>query len=447
MAATAAKTKKPTLAEALDVLEGLFGKPPAPERVEDPLLDHLLVAVLTPHMGQDEARSALRSLTGAFLDLNEVRVCGLAEIEAHLQAVPADRRRQAAWDLRMALQDVYDTSHGLDLESLRGRMPDDQRKFIKNLPNIHGGAAALLFQVALGDDTLAYGPLEEHLLGRLGFTPRASGRDRIRAALERQIKAKDRRRFAWLCGAAAHLFEDSLDPEHPFCQLLVRVNAKELAVREAERKREEARRLAEEKKQKAEDDKRRRAEERERLKQEREAEKKRKAAERERLRKEAAEKKKAEAAAKVAAAKAAVAKQKADAKAAADAKRAAAKAALEAKRAAAKAAAEAKKAAAKAAADKKKAAAQAVAAKKKAASAKKKAAAAKKKAATKKKTTAQRKKTAKKKTAPKKSAKKPAAKKSAKKAAAKKSSAKKSARKAAAKKPTPRPSSRRSRKK
>ena len=353
MAATAAPKKKPTLAEALDVLEGIFGAPPQPERIEDPLLDHLLVAVLTPHMGQPAARDALRALSGAFLDLNELRVCGLAEIEPFLSAVPAASRRQAAWDLRMALQDVYDGTHGLDLEPLRGRAPEDMRKFLKTLPNIHGGAAALLFQAAAGDDVLAFGTLEEHLLTRLGMLPRASSRDRVRAALERQVKAKDRRRFAWLCGAAAHLYEVDFDPKHPFCDLLVRVNAKELAVREAERKREEARRLAEEKKRLAEEEKQRKAEERERAK-----------VERERARLEAAAKRKAAAEAKAAAKKAAEEKKRADAKAAAEAKKAAAKAAVEAKKAAAKAAAEAKKAAEKA---KREAAKKAAAAKKEAA--------------------------------------------------------------------------------
>ena len=440
MAATAAPKKKPTLAEALDVLEGIFGAPPQPERIEDPLLDHLLVAVLTPHMGQPAARDALRALSGAFLDLNELRVCGLAEIEPFLSAVPAASRRQAAWDMRMALQDVYDGTHGLDLEPLRGRAPEDMRKFLKTLPNIHGGAAALLFQAAAGDDVLAFGTLEEHLLTRLGMLPRASSRDRVRAALERQVKAKDRRRFAWLCGAAAHLYEVDFDPKHPFCDLLVRVNAKELAVREAERKREEARRLAEEKKRLAEEEKQRKAEERERAK-----------VERERARLEAAAKRKAAAEAKAAAKKAAEEKKRADAKAAAEAKKAAAKAAVEAKKAAAKAAAEAKKAAEKA---KREAAKKAAAAKKEAAkkAAAKKAAkkkAAKKKAAKKKtakKTAA--KKTASKKAPAKKAVKKTAAKKtSTKKTAAKKPAAKKAAKKKSAKKAAPRAPSRVARKK
>ncbi|MGE0193012.1 MAG: hypothetical protein AB7T63_13330 [Planctomycetota bacterium] len=440
MAASAATKKKPTLAEVLDVLEGIFGAPPQPERLEDPLLDHLLVAVLTPHMGQPAARDALRAISGAFLDLNEIRVCGLAEIEPFLAAVPAASRRQAAWDLRMALQDVYDGTHGLDLEPLRGRSPEDMRKFLKALPNIHGGAAALLFQAAAGDDMLAFGVLEEHLLTRLGMLPRASSRDRVRAALERQVKAKDRRRFAWLCGAAAHLYEVDFDPKHPFCELLVRVNAKELAVREAERKREEARRLAEEKKRLAEEEKKRKAEERERAK-----------AERERARKEALAKRKAAADAKVAAKKAAEDKKRADAKAAAEAKKAAAKAAAEAKRAAAKAAAEAKKAAEKA---KKEAAKKAAAAKQEAA---KKAAAAAKKAAAKK----SAKKSAAKKTAaksapgkkaaeratPKTAAKKTASKKSAKKTAAKKAPPKKAAKKKSAKKSASRAPSRVARKK
>ncbi len=379
--APAATKKKPNLAEVLDVLESLFGPPPEPERTEDPLIDHLLVAVMTPAMGQAAARDALRALSAAYLDWNEVRTCSLSELDPFLTAVPAAKRRDAAWNLRMALQDVFDGTHGLDLEPLRGRTPEDMRKFLKVLPNTHGGAVALMFQAAAGDDVLAFGVLEEHLLTRLGMLPRANGRDRIRAAMERQIKSKDRRRFAWLAGSAAHLYEEDFDPSHPFCALLVRLNAKELVVREQERKREEARRVVEEKKRAIEEEKRRRI-----------AEKARAQAEKVRQREEAIAKRKADAAAKVAARKAEadakiaarraeIERKRAAVKAEADRKKAAAKAEADAKRAAQKAAADAKRAALKAAQAAKQAEARKVAAAKKAAEKK---AAAQKRAAEKK---------------------------------------------------------------
>ena len=102
-------TKKPSIAEVLKVLESMYGAPPSAERESDPLIDHLMVAVLTVHAGEPAARAAVRALSEAFLDFNEVRVSPLFELEKILDPhIPADVRRQAAADMRMALQDVYD---------------------------------------------------------------------------------------------------------------------------------------------------------------------------------------------------------------------------------------------------------------------------------------------------------------------------------------------------
>ena len=341
-----------------------------------------------------------------FLDFNDLRVSGLVEIEGFFKSLPKPERRTLAWELRMALQDVFDGTHGLDLEPLRARTPADQRGFLKHLPNIPGGPAALIFQIALGDDQLAFGPLEEHLMGRLGMLPRSQTRERQRLAVARTIPAAERMKFAWLFGSGAKLFEEDFDPKHPFCKLLVSINARELVIREQERKREEARLAAEAKRLAKEEEQRRKAEERERLKAEREAEKKARAE----ARKKAAEDRKKAAIAKK---KAAIAKKKA-----AIAKK---KAALAKKQAAAakKKAAQAKKAAL---------------AKKKAALAKKRAAAAKKKAKTK--SGAKKKAPAKKRSAAKKpSSKKPASKRKA--ASKKKASGKTTKKKTASKKATP----------
>lgn len=279
----AKSARKPSLVEVLAVLESQFGAPASTGVDEDPLLDHLLVAVLAPHTTEAKARQAVRAASEAFLDFNDLRVSPLAQIEAVIEPfVTAERRRQAAYDLRMALQDVYDSTHGLDLEPLRDRTPEAQRKFCKHLPAIHGGAAALIYQIALGDGTLAFGPGEEHLLTRFGLLPRAANRARQRAALERQIKPAERRRFAWLAGAGAHLYERDFDPAHPFCQLLVRAKAKELVIREQERKREEARRKAEEKKRLQDEERARKAAERERVRREREEVRRQRDAERDR---------------------------------------------------------------------------------------------------------------------------------------------------------------------
>ncbi len=276
--------KKPNLAEVLEVLDDLQGKPIHLERADDPLLDHLLVGVLALHAGVGKAKEALRALSAAYLDFNEVRVSGTGEIRTALEPfVPAERLPQAAWDLRMALQDVYDATHGLDLEPLRGREPEDLRHFATRLPNTAGGPAALVFQLAVGEKHLALGPLEHRLLDRLGLLPRAATPARVRQAVERLIKPGERTRFAWVTGASARLFEHDFDVKHPFCKLLVECRAKELGERERAAKIAEVRRKAEEKRRAIEEAKRLRVEAT--LQKRREAADKKKAIEVERKRK------------------------------------------------------------------------------------------------------------------------------------------------------------------
>ena len=318
MAAARTTTRKPTLDGALAVLKKLAGTPAWAERPEDPLLDHLLVAVLGWHVDADSARAGVRALSRVFLDMNEARSSPLSELGEVLKPhVPAEKLRQVCWDVRMALQDVWDGVHSLDLEPLRGSDPEDARAYLKSLPNTPGGPAALLFQIALGKEHLALGPRERHLLSRLGLLPRANSAQRIRAAMEKKIKRDDRYLFAWVAGATAHLYESDWDPKHPFCKLLVDMKAKEVAERDRQRKKDEQRRKADEKKRLLEEARRLKKEEADRLKRERDAEKRRQLEER----KAAAAAKKKAAAEMAAAKKAEAARKKAEAKKAAEASR------------------------------------------------------------------------------------------------------------------------------
>jgi chemotaxis protein histidine kinase CheA len=330
---TTASGRKPALPQVLDALQEMFGAPEFSEREEDPLLDHLLVAVLARHLGGKAAREAIRAVSAAFLDLNEARNSPVYELVEVLRPfVPPERLRDVAYEFRMTLQDVWDGTHGLDLEPLRGRAPEDQRKFLKDLPNTPGGPAAAIFQLALDDDRLALGPREQHFLTRVGLLPRAASVAALRKNLEKKVKTQERVRFAWLTGAGSHAFETDWDPAHPFCRLLMQCRAREIVEREKARKRDELRAKAAEKKRQQDEEKaRRRAEAEARRREQVEARKRREAEKKARE----AERRKAAEARKVAARKAAEAKQRA-----AKGKEAAAKAARQAaQRAAAKKAA------------------------------------------------------------------------------------------------------------
>jgi endonuclease III len=353
--------KRPKLPEVLDVLGKLYGKPRTAEHPEAPLLDHLLVGVLSAWVDRERAARALRVASESFLDLNEARVSPLAELRAVLEPSLGAKAGEAAVAFRLALQDVFDGTHGLDLEPLRGREPDDLKKFLREMPHTMGGPAASVFQLAIGDSRLALMQTEARVLDRLGLLPKTATAAKARVALEKTIRSADRLPFAWAIGSHAAAVCRAKDPKCETCVLLegCRFGVEEVKRRVLERKKDEARRAAEEKR---------------RL----EAEAK---AARIRARVDAAAaKKKAIEDARVARAQAALAKKAAE-KAAVEAKR---KAAIEA----AKAAAEAKKKAViearrKAEADKKKAAAEkakAEVARRRAEAEKQKAAAAAKKA-------------------------------------------------------------------
>jgi endonuclease III len=307
--------------EVLALLEKAYGKPRTAEHPEAPLLDHLIIGVLTQWVDRERAVRAFRATSESFLDLNEARVSPIAELTNVLHPFLGSKAEEAAVGLRTALQDVYDGTHGLDLEPLRGRDPDDLRKFVKGFPHMQGGPAAAVFQLALGTEKLALMPSEQRVLDRLKVLPQTSTANRARVLLEKQVKPPERLAFAWAVGSHAGAVCHARDPLCESCFMLPHCPAGEAFVkqREIDRKKEEARRAADEK--------------RRRLAAEKAA--------REVARKAAAEAKKhaiaAAKAAKIAAAKAAAEKVIADRKAKIEAERAEKKAKVLAERAAKKA--------------------------------------------------------------------------------------------------------------
>ena len=354
--------KRLKLPEAIAALAKIHGEPRTAPRPADPLLDHLLVGVLSAESDLDRASRCVRAVSESFLDLNEARVSPLNELVAVLEPILGEKAKAAALHFRTALQDVFDGTHGLDLEPLRGRDPDDLRKFLKELPHSLGGPASAVLQLALGDAHLAVSAAEQRVLSRLGVLPRSQEFKKVRLALERAVKPVDRLQFSWAVGSHASAVCWPKVPHCEACSLLPNCpfGEQEMKQRAIDRKKEEHRRAQEEKRRKETEARQARIAARLAAS----AAKKKAAEEAKAARLAAALKKKAEAKAKIEAAKKA-AKQKAidDKAAAKKAAKEAAKAKADAAKAAAKAKADALKAAAKAKADAAKAAAKADAAK------------------------------------------------------------------------------------
>jgi hypothetical protein len=255
--------KRLKLPQAVEVLAKHHGAPRTAAKPEDPLLDHLLVGVLTAHVDGDRAARAVRALSDAFVDLNEARVSPLVELASVLEPQLGQAAHEAALDVRNALQDVFEGTHGLDLEPLRGREPEDQRKFLKELPHTPGGPAAAVFQLAVGEEKLALPPAEQRVLGRLALLPRSANPVNLRKGVERQVKPAERLRFAWAIGAHAH-FPCRKVPVCEVCPVLPNCphGEKEMKLRSLHRKKEDAKRAIEERRRQEADAKRRRIEER-----------------------------------------------------------------------------------------------------------------------------------------------------------------------------------------
>ena len=396
---------------------------PLPEHFSPdlPLVEQGALLVLMRHMTQKQAEGSIVALRGAYEDWNEVRVCQVQEIAAHLKngGRKADarsrERTKAAASLKTYLQEVFQKTHGLELEFLAEDIPEGG-KLLMEMPFLGLTQGSALLWLAAGREVPVHLALVK-FLDRMGLITRTTSIKKAQGMIGPLVPKDRSLAFTVAFHEAMGGWEDEEAPIFARVEVLqsiaygkkafqdwknARARAEQQRIREearlaVQREREERERAKEEARaqKRAEAEAKRRARELE--KKRREEDRKRKAAQREaeakaKAEKAAADKKEAAAkreAAKKAAAKKAAAQKLAAQKAAAK-KKAATKKATAKKAAAKKAAAKqtaAKKAAAQKAAAKTKATAKKSASKTKSAAKKKtstRKAPAKKKAAAKK---------------------------------------------------------------
>lgn len=331
-------TKKSELVQKL--LKKVSPRAPLPKPLKDgPLLDQGMLCILVRHMSQEKAEGVLEKLRKAFPDWNEMRVAQTQEIAA--QIVLGDRRGlreevapmlSAARDAREYLQEVYQKTHGFDLEFLKDD-PAVASKLVTQMPFLGLSGGSFLLWLATGKQLPVHGALVR-VLDRLGLISRTASIKKARDIIEPLVPEGEDLLFVSAFGEVADRW---CLPTKPICHQCPLVEDcpygrkafqdwKHAQVKlEAQRAKDEARRLLVEKK---EAEKRNR--EAARLAKKREIEDKRLARERERQQRieakrravEAREKAKADAAAKKIAMAAAAAAKKAALEAKARAKKA-----------------------------------------------------------------------------------------------------------------------------
>lgn len=318
--------------------------------IEGSLLELGMYAVLLREVAPPRAVSIVQAMRKGYDDLNEARVAQAQELAeviaprgkgiAHLaKHVPAARL------VKLYLQEVFQRTHGLDLDFLI-EDPVGGARVVSQMPLLGSAAGSyLLYLAEKGEMPVSAGIVR--VLDRLGVMTRTSSVRKVRDSLEGLVREEDRLPLAFILGQIVDRWCETRKPTCWECPMLEQCPAGKKVHREwkvqqerleKQRRKEDARRLAQEKRDaqrrareeererkrlEMEDRKRQRQVEKERrdaerleAKKQREAERK-KAAEakkKEAERKREAERKKVEARKKAEAKRTAVAKKKAEAR-------------------------------------------------------------------------------------------------------------------------------------
>lgn len=286
-------SKSEAVARLLDKVEARW-QPPSSEPAT--LNELALLCVLVRTVDERKAKAAIAALQQAFPDWNEVRVCQVQEVAAHIAVEPREKALRMARDLRECLQEIFQRNHGYDLEFMR----EDAvaaGKFVASL-NFIGSAAGHYLMWIAGGKQLPVSPGLVRLLDRLGVAERSGSIKKARGAIEPVVPKGRELEFALRFG---DVIDRWCHPQKPLCPSCILVNDcafgrrafKEWKLQqqraEQSRKKDEARREIQRQK---DDARRSRDAERERKRQEAEAAKQ--AREREKRQREEAKKKAAE---------------------------------------------------------------------------------------------------------------------------------------------------------
>lgn len=266
---------------------------PIPEKLADAnLLEQGLYAILRRKLDPDAARAVVVSLRSAYSDWNEMRVAQAQEVAGRLSL---DKKRAivAARETKEYLQEVFQRSHGLNLEFLRDDAQTTQR-FVSILPYIGLGTAHYLMWLASDEKDVPVTLGLVRVLDRVGLVSRQGSPKKSRAAIDPLVPKGRELDFAIRIGEVASRWCDARKPLCYACPLVDDCRYGKKAFREwqvqqkrleQQRQRDEVRRALlakkEEERRKKEDEKRRR--EQERLFHKRQAEEQKKKRDQERI--------------------------------------------------------------------------------------------------------------------------------------------------------------------
>lgn len=248
-------TKKPE--QVVKLLKKIVPRAPLPTPMKDAsLLEQGLLTVLVRHLSQDKAEAVIPLLRKAYPDWNELRVAQTQEIAAQIANKGRRASREtilhlipAARELREYLQEVFQKTHGLDLEFLREDMAASG-KLVQQMPLLGLASGSYLLWLA-GDKQLPVHGALVRVLDRLGLIARTASMKKARDVIDPLVPPGQELAFVQAFGEIADRW---CDARKPLCHECVLVDDcvygkkafqewKVLQVRlQAQRAKEEARR-------------------------------------------------------------------------------------------------------------------------------------------------------------------------------------------------------------
>jgi endonuclease III len=169
------------MARVLDLLAAEYGEPRVRRR---PAIDELVLTILsqnTSDVNRDRAYAAMR---GRFPTWRDVLEAPIAELVDALR--PGGLAQQKAPRIQAVLARVADEGHGLDLEWLAKRPPDEAMAWLTALSGVGLKTASIVLLFSFGEPVM---PVDTHVFrvaSRLGLLPAGTSVDRAHALLTAQ---------------------------------------------------------------------------------------------------------------------------------------------------------------------------------------------------------------------------------------------------------------------
>ena len=114
------------------ILKAEYGE--GPPEADRPVLETLIFSVLLEDLPRERAETAYDALTGAFHDLNEIRVSTISEISAALKGLPRPELRSHR--IRTVLQTVFEDGYTFTLEPIRKKTLDAASKALDGVRDL-----------------------------------------------------------------------------------------------------------------------------------------------------------------------------------------------------------------------------------------------------------------------------------------------------------------------